>query len=77
MAIGRVDSKKRLRIPTAKPGEVFDIRSEAEGQYILVRLEVPREMPGKTREESLKAIAESPLCPELSWEELRRITREP
>jgi len=77
MAISRVDSKKRVRIPKAEPGDVFDIQEENEDRYVLVRIRRPENVPGKTREACMKAIAESPLSPEMSWEELRGMTREP
>ena len=38
MATARVDAKKGVVIPTAHPGEIFDIQSQGEGRLLLVRL---------------------------------------
>ncbi len=77
MSTTKTDSKKRVVIPTAKPGDIFDIRTQGEGRYLLVRLQRPEDTPKKTREECLKAMSESPLGFRLSWDELRGLTREP
>ncbi len=77
MAISRVDSKKRVRIPRAEPGDVFEIQVENEDRFVLVRLRRPDNSPRKSREACIKAIAASPLSPEMSWDELRSVTREP
>ena len=73
----RADTKRRVVIPTAHPGDIFDIQSQGEGRLLLVRLQVPPAPPKKSRAECLAAIARNPLRLRLSWEELRRLTREP
>ena len=77
MATSTADSEKRIVLPDAKPGEVYDVRRETDGRYELIRLEAPDPPEKLSREASRKAIQEWPLEMELSWEELRSITREP
>ena len=76
MSTARADAKKRIVIRTAKPGEIFDIRRQDDDRYLLVRLQQPGTGPRMTREECLNAIARSPLNMEMSWDRLRRLTRE-
>ena len=77
MGTTRADSKKRVVLPAARPGDVFDIQEQQEGRYLLVRLQRPEAAHKKSIEQCLDAIAARPLTPKLSWEELRRLTREP
>jgi bifunctional DNA-binding transcriptional regulator/antitoxin component of YhaV-PrlF toxin-antitoxin module len=77
MAISTVDAKRRVVLPAAKPGEVFEIQSQGEGRLLLVRLERPKPKPGMSMERSLQAIEASPLRPRMSWEALKALTREP
>jgi hypothetical protein len=71
------DGKKRVALPGAKPGDVFEYTEEANGHFRLVRLssgEPPRKM---TRAEIRKAIQSSKLKFDSTWKELRAWTREP
>ena len=77
MKVARADTKRRVVIPGAEPGDVFDIQQEGEGRYLLVRLQRPPATPRMTRQECRDAMARSPLTPIMSWEELRSMTREP
>jgi hypothetical protein len=77
MAISIVDAKKRVVLPTAKPGDVFDIQEQGEGRLLLVRLERPAPAPDMTEDRCLEAMASAPLRPKMSWEALKAITREP
>jgi hypothetical protein len=77
MSTTTADAKKRVVVPTARPGDVFDIQKQTEGCFLLVRLERPEPVIRKSRRECLKAIDSLPLQPSMSWEELRRLTREP
>lgn len=77
MSTSRVDAKKRIVLPGERPGEVFDIQRQAEGRYILVRLEKPEQPERISKAASLKAMGEAPLRPVMTWEELRELTREP
>ena len=69
--------KKRVVIPGAAPGDVFDVQPEGDERYVLVRLHRPNPAPKKSVEECLEAMDRNPLRMTLSWEELRQITREP
>lgn len=71
------DAKKRIVIPGARPGDVFDIQLQADGSYTLVRLQRPEPHVRMSREQSMSAIEKTPLSPAMSWTELRAITREP
>jgi hypothetical protein len=73
----RADSKKRVVLPTAKPGDVFDIQGEGEGRFLLVRLAPPKSKARMNRTQCLRAIGVAPLRPKMEWETLRAITREP
>lgn len=72
-----VDSKKRIVLPSGRPGEVFDIRRQDEQHFLLVRLQRPEPPKGITRKACLRAMRKAPLRPRMRWEELRRLTREP
>ena len=76
MSTSKVDSKKRIVLPAGQPGDVFDIQQQGEGRFLLVRLEKPE--PAKmTREECIEALNEMPFKQTMTWEELRKLTREP
>ena len=75
MAVSRADSKRRVVIPGAKPGDVFDIQRQGDDQHVLVRLRPPDTRSSKSRQECLEAMSRAPLHPTFSWEELRRLTR--
>lgn len=73
----KTDSKKRVVLPKAKAGEVYDIQDQGGGRYLLVRLERPEPRRNLSREECLRAIDRQPLRLGMSWDELRLLTREP
>jgi hypothetical protein len=77
MSITTADSKKRVVIPVARPGDVFDVREQGEGRLLLVRLVEPKRKTRMSRARSLRAISGFPLRPKMSWNELRALTREP
>lgn len=77
MSSARVDAKKRILLPNGRPGDVFDIQQQADGRFLLVRLEKPRPPRRKSRRACLEAMRRAPLRPTMSWEELRELTREP
>jgi len=77
MATSTVDEKQRVVLPTARPGDVFDIQSQGEGRLLLVRLERPKPGPGRSLDSCLEAIAAAPLRQKMAWDSLRAITREP
>lgn len=73
----KADSKQRVVLPGAKPGDVYDIQVQEEGRYLLVRLERPEPKGAMSREDCLRAMDDRPLRLAMTWEELRRLTREP
>lgn len=73
----KADSKRRVVLPRAKPGEIYDVQEQGEGRYLLVRLERPKPRPRMSRADCLRALDDRPLRLGMSWEELRRLTREP
>lgn len=77
MATSTADAKRRVVIPVANPGDVFEIQSQGEGRLLLVRLERPELGPGMSMERSLEAIAAAPLRPKMTWDALKAVTREP
>ncbi len=77
MSIYTIDTKKRIVLPGGRPGDVFDIQQQAEGRYLLVRLEKPRQRKRMSKKACLEAMCKAPLKPMLTWEKLRKLTREP
>jgi hypothetical protein len=77
MPITTADNKKRVIIPVARPGDIFDVQQQSEDRVVLVRLIKPKPKSRMSRGESLRAIAAAPLRAKMSWNELRRLTREP
>jgi hypothetical protein len=73
----RADSKKRIVLPAASPGDVYDVQDHGDGRFTLVRLVRPEPKARLTRAQCLKAIAAAPLHPTMDWTALRRLTREP
>ena len=76
MSTQTLDSEKRIVLPEGRPGDVFEVLPQGEGQYLLVRVEQSAKK-GMTEEESREAIRNSPLTFTMTWEELRQMTREP
>ncbi|HBL30745.1 MAG TPA: hypothetical protein DD490_28250 [Acidobacteria bacterium] len=77
MAMTTADAKRRVVLPAASPGDVFDIQSQGEGRLLLVRLERPQPNLGMSQERCLAAIAAAPLQPTMTWDALKAATREP
>ena len=71
------DEKRRVTLPDAKPGDLFEIRNPGNGDFHLVRLPSSASRARMSREQCLEAIAKAPLEMRMSWEQLRRLTREP
>ena len=76
MSTGKVDSKKRIVLPNARTGDIYEIRQE-EDRLVLVRLRPPEPKAPLSREACLAAMEQAPLRPVMPWEELRALTREP
>lgn len=73
----RADIKRRVVIPGARPGDLFDVQRESDERFVLVRLHRVSEAPEMSREACLEAMDRSPLNMAFSWKQLRRITHEP
>ncbi len=70
------DQKKRVVLPNARPGDVFAVNQDQAGRWILVRL-LPEKPKRRLRAEQVTRImGEHPLRPTLTWEQLKRATRE-
>jgi hypothetical protein len=70
------DSKRRVVLPGAKPGDVFACEQKA--NTILLR-RVHRTVSRKklTKAQALRAVRRLKFKPAISWEKLRALTREP
>ena len=77
MSVSKVDSKKRILLPGGQPGDVFDIQQQAEGRFLLVRLEKPERAVRMTKKASMEAMRKAPLRSTMTWDKLRQLTREP
>jgi hypothetical protein len=73
----KADNKKRVVVPDARPGDVFAYEDQGNGHFHLVRLIMPDPPQRKTRAQVRKAIANSRLKFDVSWDELRELVREP
>lgn len=73
----KADGKRRVVLPGAHPGDVYDVQVQEEGRYLLVRLERPEPKASMSREDCVRAMDDRPLRPTMTWEELRNLTREP
>ena len=77
MSTYTVDTKKRIVLPAGRPGDVFDIQQQAEGRFLLIRLEKPEPIEQMSKKACMEAMRKAPLKPTLTWEKLREMTREP
>jgi hypothetical protein len=79
MPISIMDVKKRIVLPQGRPGDVFDIQEQGEGLFVLVRLQKPEKTAKRriSRKACLEAMRNAPLRPAMTWEELRKLIREP
>ena len=71
------DSKRRVVMPGARPGDVFACEDAGNGHFLFVRLNKPMPPKKMNRTEIRKAIATSKMKFDLTWDELRKLTREP
>jgi hypothetical protein len=63
------DSKKRVVLPDAKPGDRFDVQISGEGKVVLTRLEPVKRKVSYVREGGLLlGVTDRPI----TWEETRR-----
>ena len=71
------DSKKRVVLPGAAPGDVFACEQTEQGVVLRRVYRQPPQKKKQTRAQALKAIRRWTFKPAMSWEELRKLTREP
>ena len=77
MSTFKVDTKKRIVLPGGRPGDVFDIQEQAEGRFLLIRLEKPKRSERMSKVACIDAMRKAPLRPTMKWKKLRKMTREP
>ncbi len=77
MSTTKVDAKKRIVLPSGRPGDVYDVQRQDGGRLLLVRLEQPKQPKRLSKKACLEAMRKAPLRPRMKWEQLRRLTREP
>ena len=76
MKTATIDSKRRLVLPGALPGETSAVREPTPGHYELAKvIPVPRPKPTPRKIEALMKSAA--LTPKISSEKLHTLTREP
>ena len=73
----RADDKKRIRIPAARPRDVYHPETLTRDLIVLRRIEPPKPRKRMTREEILRAIESSTIEFNITFDELRKLTREP
>lgn len=73
------DAKKRVVIPGAAPGDVYVCEEMRDGGVVLRRVYRLQHAAARkiTKAGALKAIRSWKFKPAMSWEELRKLTREP
>ena len=76
MKIQTIDTKRRLVLPGATPGECYSVRQASPGHYELAKV-IPAPKPKPSPEELDALLVSAALTPKMSWEELRTLTREP
>ena len=76
MKVVKVDSKKRIVLSDSKPGDLMAVEETADGTYTLTQVRLPaRKRMSKSAVQ--RAMTEKPVDMSVSWEELRKQTREP
>lgn len=77
MKVATIDTKRRLVLPGAQPGESYTVTQIEDGRYELAKV-IPAPRRTKPQPKELEALLTSAaLTPKMSWEELRSLTREP
>jgi hypothetical protein len=71
------DSKKRVVLPGAAPGDVFACEQTEQGVVLRRVYRQPPHKKKQTKAQALKAIRRWTFKPAMTWEELRKLTREP
>ena len=71
------DNKKRVVSPWAKAGDVCACEQRDENHFSLARLTLPKPPKKKTKAQIRHAILHSKMKFDMTWDELRVLTREP
>lgn len=61
MSISKVDSKKRIVLPDGRPGDVFEVQRQADGCFLLIRLEKPERTERVSKRACMEAMCKAPL----------------
>ena len=75
MKVATVDQKRRLRLPSAQPGECFAVRQLDPDHYELARVIPLPPASRPTVNQLQKTLQSHGLTPKMSWESLRSQTR--
>jgi hypothetical protein len=77
MKVQTIDTKRRLVLPGAKPGECYAVHHTADGRYELAKV-IPVPKKPKPKPHEIDALfASAALTPRMTSKELRQLTREP
>lgn len=77
MKIQTIDTKRRLVLPGATPGECYSVREAGPGHFELAKV-IPAARKPKPKPAEIDALLVSAaLTPKMNWEQLRILTREP
>jgi hypothetical protein len=71
------DEKKRLRIPAVHPQDIYHPETLTRDLIVLRRVEPPKPKKRMTRAEIKRAIQSSKIKFNITYDELRKLTREP
>ena len=71
------DSKRRVVLPGAAPGDLFTYEPTGHGVLLRRVYRAPVQKKKKTKAQALKAVRSWTFKPAMTWEELRKMTREP
>jgi hypothetical protein len=71
-----IDTKRRLVLPGAKPGECYAVRESAPGHYELAKV-IPASKRKPSPEDLDSLLVSAALTPKMDWDELKILTREP
>ncbi len=77
MKVQTIDTKRRLVLPGAKPGECYAVREAGPGHYELAKVIPAPKKPKPKPAEIDGLLASAALTPKMNWEQLRALTREP
>lgn len=76
MSTVTADQKRRVILPGATPGDVFDVQPAEGGRYVLEKLIRPAGAGRYSSDEVMDALDSAPLNSRMSWRTLKGVTRE-